>query len=80
MPEAGFEAGRPLEASFAIRVREGSGRPVERTIKRLVMPPQPVLGIKPLFADGAVPEGAEAGFALLALGPDLGPVAMPVRW
>lgn len=80
VPEAGFEAGRPLEASFAIRVREGSGRPVERTIKRLVMPPQPVLGIKPLFADGAVPEGAEAGFALLALGPDLGPVAMPVRW
>lgn len=80
VPEMGFEAGRPLNATFAIRVREGSGRPVERTISRLVMPSVPVLGVKPVFSDHSVPEGAEARFTLLALGPDLQPVPMQVHW
>lgn len=80
LPEAGFEAGRPLLASFTLRAKEGSGRPVERVISRLAMPPQPVIGVKPLFAEGSVAEGAEAGFEVLALGSDLKPVPMEVHW
>ncbi|SOC13718.1 alpha-2-macroglobulin family protein [Rhodobacter maris] len=80
IPEDGFEQGRPLQATFALRVREGSGRPVERSISRLVMPPEPVVGLKPLFADDTLPEGAEARFEIVALDAGLKPVAMPLRW
>ncbi|ETD78131.1 alpha-2-macroglobulin family protein [Rhodobacter capsulatus] len=80
LPEAALTADRPLEATFAVEVREGSGRPISREIKRLVMPAAPVLGIKPQFAEGAVPEGAEAGFEVTTLGPDLQPVPMTLHW
>ena len=70
----------PLEARFTLRVREGSGRPVEREATRVLMPRTPVIGIKPAFADGVVPEGTEAGFDLIALGPDAAQVDLPVTW
>ncbi|RWR44644.1 alpha-2-macroglobulin family protein [Sinirhodobacter ferrireducens] len=79
LPDLGTEAARPLEARFTVRLREGSGRPVERSISRLVMPSLPVIGIRPGF-DGAVAEGAEARFRLIALGPDAKPVALPLHW
>lgn len=80
IPDYGLEAARPLQATFNVRLREGSGRPVERIISRLVMPPEPVLGVKPMFADDTVPEGAEARFQLVALGPNLKPVAQKLHW
>jgi len=80
LPDMALNADRPLEAKFTLRTREGSGRPVERQIARLVMPAQPVLGVKPRFADAAVPQGAEAGFEITALAPDLSPAPMTVHW
>ena len=70
---------RPLEAEFILRVTEASARPVERRATRVLAPSTPVIGIKPVF-DGVVPEGGMADLSVIALGSDLGPVAMPVRW
>ncbi|MDR9485896.1 MAG: alpha-2-macroglobulin family protein [Sediminimonas sp.] len=74
-------AGRPMMAEATVRVTEGSGRPVERSITRPVMPDAPLIGIKPLF-DGSVAQGAEAAFDLRAIGPGGGAPArdMRVRW
>nr|WP_245972074.1 alpha-2-macroglobulin family protein [Rhodovulum robiginosum] len=78
LPEA--EAlGRPLEADITVRLSEGSGRPVERQITRAVSASGPMIGIKPRF-DGVLPEGAEAGFDVIGLGPDGTLRALPVRW
>ncbi|WP_101067094.1 alpha-2-macroglobulin family protein [Roseovarius salinarum] len=78
IPEADGPA-RPYEAQVVLRVKEGSGRPVEREITRMLAPAAPVIGIRPGF-DGVVPEGTEAAFDLRALGPDLAPVPMRVKW
>ncbi|MCB1333527.1 MAG: alpha-2-macroglobulin family protein [Roseivivax sp.] len=71
--------GRPREATATVRIAEGSGRPVERRITRQIAPAGPMIGIKPAF-DGELPENATAAFALMALGADLAPVPMQVRW
>ncbi len=79
LPDPGEGGARPLEARFTVRVKEGSGRPVERSETRLVLPADPVVGIKPMFA-GDLPENAEARFSLIALGSDAAPVAAKVHW
>ncbi|MGB3244948.1 MAG: alpha-2-macroglobulin family protein, partial [Sulfitobacter sp.] len=71
--------GVPLEAQVILRVAEGSGRPVERRMTRALMPDAPMIGIKKNFED-VLPEGAEARFDLIALGPDSQTVPMQVRW
>ena len=71
---------RPLELRTTLRVRDGSGRPVERGEERPMLPPAPLIGVRPLF-DGAVDEGGAAGFEAIALGPDLAPAALAgVGW
>lgn len=70
---------RPLELRATVRVAEGSGRPVERQVTRLLTPSSPLIGVKALF-DEVVPEGADARFSLVAVGPDEKPAAMQVRW
>ncbi|ARJ69297.1 alpha-2-macroglobulin family protein [Paracoccus contaminans] len=80
VPAALSGASQPMEATFVMSVREGAGRPVERRETRLAMPARPVIGIKPAFDGGAVAEGAEAGFGLIALGPDAKPVAARASW
>lgn len=70
---------RPLEALFVARVAEGSGRPVERRITRLLTPSAPMIGVKPMF-DAVVPEGVEARFQLIGIGADTKPAAMAVKW
>lgn len=81
LPEMGAEeAARPLEARLSVRLREGSGRPVERSLTRVILPAGPVIGIRPLFADDTVSEGAEARFQIIALGPDAAPVPMQAHW
>ncbi len=79
-PDLGEAANRPLEARIAVRLKEGSGRPVERDITRRILPDAPVIGIRPAFAEGTVPQGAEAAFALIAIGPDEKPAARRVHW
>ncbi|MYM55534.1 alpha-2-macroglobulin family protein [Thalassovita mangrovi] len=72
-------ADRPLTAEVRVNVAEGSGRPVERRLKRDLAPANPIIGIKQMF-DGVVPEGGEAQLQVIALGPDLSQIDMPVRW
>lgn len=72
-------ADRPFEVEVIARVREGSGRPVERRLTRMLAPAGPVIGLKPAF-DGVVPEGSAARFEVIAVGTDLQAVPMQVRW
>ena len=70
---------RPLEARITVRVAEGSGRPVERRIARLLTPSAPMIGVKPLF-DAVVAEGTEARFNLIGVGADTKASPMAVHW
>ena len=69
MPQVG-PVSRPLQLTATLRVRDGSGRPVERSVTRPMLSAAPLIGVRPLF-DGAVDQGASAGFEVIALGPDL---------
>ncbi|MBW7922250.1 MAG: alpha-2-macroglobulin family protein [Rubellimicrobium sp.] len=79
LPDAAAGADRPLEATVTLRVSEGSGRPVERSETLPVTPGQSLIGLHPRF-DGVLPEDSTARFDVIALAPDLGPVAMEVQW
>ncbi|MBM7067106.1 alpha-2-macroglobulin family protein [Actibacterium sp. 188UL27-1] len=70
---------RPFEARMTVRVAEGSGRPVERSITRTLAPAQPLIGIRPAF-DGTLPGGGEAAFTLIGVGADGAPRDMRVKW
>jgi alpha-2-macroglobulin len=72
-------SGVPLEAEFTVEVREGSGRPVERSLTTAVTPDGPIIGIKPAF-DGTLPENAEAGFDVIALAPDGTAMTLNAAW
>lgn len=80
LPDLGAAASRPLSVRYAVRLSEGSGRPVERSIERTLLPETPVIGIRPAFKDGVAAEGADAGFELIAVGPDGRPAALDVHW
>ncbi|MEH6718890.1 MAG: alpha-2-macroglobulin family protein [Aurantimonas endophytica] len=60
---------KPVTASLQIRVMDASGRPVERTMTLPLAGSEPRLGMRPRF-EGAVAEGAEAGFDLIAIDAD----------
>jgi alpha-2-macroglobulin len=70
---------RPLEAKITVRVAEGSGRPVERSVTKVLSPADTMIGIKPQF-DGVVAEGGEARFQLIAVGAGEALVDLPVHW
>ncbi len=71
---------RPLALTATLRVRDGSGRPVERSVTRPLLPAAPLIGVRPLF-EGAVDEGGTAGFEAIALGRDLAPTDLAaVSW
>ncbi|WP_041527435.1 alpha-2-macroglobulin family protein [Paracoccus aminophilus] len=80
LPSAESLGQRPVDASIVLDVREGAGRPVERKVSKLVMPDQPIIGIRQMFEDGTVSENAEARFSLVAVGPDLKPASAKVHW
>ncbi|MEJ1992747.1 MAG: alpha-2-macroglobulin family protein, partial [Maritimibacter sp.] len=71
--------GVPLTARATVRVKEGSGRPVERSLTADILPSGPMIGIKPGFEDD-VRENSEATFSLIALTPDLKARNMDVTW
>ncbi|PLL12214.1 PAN domain-containing protein [Tabrizicola sp. TH137] len=73
------DAGLPLEARVAVRVAEGSGRPVERVTTVPLAASAPMIGVKPMF-DGVVGENAEARFTLAAVGADGKAAPMAARW
>jgi alpha-2-macroglobulin len=49
-----------------VRLIEGSGRPVERSLTLPIATRQPRIGVKPLFED-AVEEGGNAGFEIILI-------------
>ncbi|MGJ8584398.1 MAG: alpha-2-macroglobulin family protein [Marinosulfonomonas sp.] len=71
---------RPNTLEVTLRISDGSGRPVERSIERPIAPTAQLIGLKPLF-DGALEEGALARFEVIALGTDAQRTALPdVQW
>ena len=70
---------KPVEAILALRVSEGSGRPVERKVTRALASDGVLLGVKPRF-DGVVRQRSDAGFDLAALGRDGAAVETGVQW
>jgi alpha-2-macroglobulin len=73
--------GRQLEADVIVKLREGGGRTIERTITLPVDMAQPRIGIKPLFAGGQVGEGEMARFEAVLLGSDGRPMeARGLKW
>ncbi len=78
LPEAS-QNDRPYQATFAISLKEGSGRPVERRLEKSLAPSAPLIGIRPEF-DGVVSENGQATFKLLGIGTDLTPTPMNVTW
>lgn len=72
-------ADRPYEVQVSVSMQEGSGRPVERHMTRMLAPAGPMIGIKQGF-DNVVAEGSDAEFQVIAVAPDLMPVQMQVRW
>ena len=48
VPETG-PVSRPLDLTATLRVRDGSGRPVERSLTRPLLPAAPLIGLRPLF-------------------------------
>ncbi|WBU61744.1 alpha-2-macroglobulin family protein [Paracoccus albus] len=80
LPAAMAQATRPWNLQVSLNVLEGPGRPVERRDTALILPAQVALGIRPDFEDQTVPEGSEARFSVVAIGPDLQPVAGEYDW
>lgn len=71
---------RPLDLTVTLRASDGSGRPVERSLTRPLLPAAPLIGVRPLF-EGAVDQGATASFELIAVGPDLARTGLgPLDW
>ena len=74
------DVSKPLEMTAVVRLRDGSGRPVERRISAPVLPGKALIGIKALF-DGNVAEGSEAGFEVIAVDANGARMDMPqVGW
>lgn len=74
------DVSKPLEMTAVIRLRDGSGRPVERRVSAPVLPGRAMIGIKPMF-DGNLAEGSEAEFQIIAVGADGARIVMQdVRW
>jgi uncharacterized protein YfaS (alpha-2-macroglobulin family) len=61
---------RLLTGEVVIRMREGGGRAVERTLELGIRSEGPVIGIKPEFEGGTVPEGSTANFKVIGVDPD----------
>lgn len=73
------DADGPLRARVTVSMFEGSGRPVQREISRVLTPMKPLIGIKPQF-DDVVPEGTEARLSVIALDQMLNTTDITVRW
>ncbi len=71
---------RPLNMTATVRLKDGSGRPVERRITRPLKPQIPLIGIRAL-SQGAVEQGGLARFEVVAVGRDGTQIALEnVSW
>lgn len=80
LPDAARLEGRLTEATLSVELREGAGRPVERSASVMIAPGSPVVGIKSMQPGGEVDENGTARFQVVALGPDLRPAPTRLRW
>lgn len=78
MPQAD-DPGRPIEMRATVRVAEGSSRPVERQVSRLLAPSSDLIGVKPMFEE-VVAEGGEARFQLIGINAETKATPMAVKW
>ncbi|APH73049.1 alpha-2-macroglobulin family protein [Aquibium oceanicum] len=70
-----------LMAEASVRLVEAGGRAVERSIDIEITPESDMLGLKPEFEGGSVPEGGTANFRVIAVDPAGDRVEMKdVRW
>jgi len=61
---------RLLGAELTVRMREGAGRAVERKLDIGIKPESDMIGIRPDFGGGEVPEGSVAAFNVIGVDPD----------
>uniref|UniRef100_UPI0035A8373C alpha-2-macroglobulin family protein n=1 Tax=Mesorhizobium sp. LHD-90 TaxID=3071414 RepID=UPI0035A8373C len=61
---------RLLTADVTVRMRESGGRAVEETLGLGIKSQAEIIGIRPDFSGGAVPEGGTAKFTVIAVDPD----------
>ncbi len=59
-----------VDAKVTVRMRETGGRAIERSLNIGIRPTGHMIGIRPDFADGEVPQGGTAKFSLIAVDPD----------
>lgn len=72
---------RRLAASVVVRMREGSGRAVEKSLDLDIANSGPMIGVKPAFDGDSVPESSTASFRVIAASPDGKRLAMPgLKW
>ncbi|WP_048644869.1 alpha-2-macroglobulin family protein [Nitratireductor soli] len=70
-----------LTAEVSVQMREAGGRAVERVLDIAIAPQTDMIGVKPEFSGGQVPEGGTANFRVIAVDPDGQRIAMPgVKW
>ncbi|ODR92824.1 hypothetical protein A8M32_03160 [Sinorhizobium alkalisoli] len=65
-----------LNAKVTVRMREGGGRAIERSLTLPVRPQGAMIGIKPEFT-GDLAENSVGKFHVIAVGPDGAKIAMP---
>ncbi|MCP5117157.1 MAG: hypothetical protein GY953_40550, partial [bacterium] len=72
---------KPRTADLVVRMREGSGRAVERKSSVNITAEDTMIGIQPHFEGGQTGENSLAGFGVIAVEPGGGKSALPgVRW
>ncbi|MBO6538434.1 MAG: alpha-2-macroglobulin family protein [Rhizobiaceae bacterium] len=59
-----------INANVVVRMREGAGRAVERSLVVGVVSETDLIGVRPEFTDGSVPEGAIASFRVIGASAD----------
>lgn len=72
---------RPQSADITLRLREGSGRAVERSQAIAIQAQGTMIGVRPDFEGGQTSENSDAGFSLIAVQPDGSATALAgARW
>ena len=72
---------RLLNANISVQMREAGGRAVERSIDVGIEPETDVIGLRPEFSGGQVPEGGAANFRVIAADPSGNRIAMAgLKW
>lgn len=64
------EMTRPLQAQVMVAMAESGGRAVERRLTLPIVPATAMIGVKPLFAGGALHESDTASFDAVVAAPD----------